>query len=149
MTLMTLGKFLVPKGIFGKDFQRLVKPQSQSKSSQGDLEHCLPIMVTKFKLSKATSASPFMALHSIWRLVFSFVTFWISTMDVYMLVCIYYVFLERVGIKLFNYYPVSAWFSVRRLDRHEMLDMESWDTGCSIMIEPGFNMIEQHSQSSH
>ena len=126
---------------FLKARKALAKPQSHSELSQGDLEHCLLVMVTEFKLTEATSASAFMALHSIWRLVFFFVTFRISTMNVYTLVCIYYVFLERVGIKLFNNYPVSAWFSARRLDRHEILDMASRDTGCPIMIKTGFNVI--------
>src|ERR1700677_2446123 len=53
MTLLTLGKFLVPKGTFGKDFQRLAKPHSQSKLSQGDLEHCLLVMVTKVQTQRS------------------------------------------------------------------------------------------------
>jgi hypothetical protein len=44
-------------------------------------------------------------------------------MDVYTLTCIYYVFLERVGIYLFNNYPASACFSTGCLDRHEIPDM--------------------------
>ena len=72
--------------------------QSHPKLSRGGLEHYILVMVTKFKLSEATSARALVALHSIRRLVFSFVTFQISTMNVYMLACIYYVFLERVGI---------------------------------------------------
>ena len=54
-------------------------------------------MVTKFKLSEATSVRTLVALYSVQRLVFPFVTFQISTMNVYTLACIYYVFLERVG----------------------------------------------------
>jgi hypothetical protein len=46
---------------FPKVSKALAKPQSHSKSSQADLEHCLLVIVTKFKLSKATSARPFMA----------------------------------------------------------------------------------------
>jgi hypothetical protein len=74
------------------------KLQSHSKLSREGLEHCIPVMVTEFKLSEATSARALVASHSIWRLVFPFVTFWNSTMDVYMLTCIYYVFLKIVGI---------------------------------------------------
>jgi hypothetical protein len=55
-------------------------------------------MVTEFKLSEATSTRALVALDSIQRLVFPFVTFRNSTMDVYTLTCIYYVFLEMVGI---------------------------------------------------
>ena len=95
---MTSGKFLVPEGTFGKDFQSLAKLQSHYESSQGDLEHCLLVMVTKFKLSEATLARALVASHSIRRLVFPFVTFQNSTMDVHTLTCIYYVFLETVGI---------------------------------------------------
>ena len=39
------------------------------------------------------------------------------------LTCIYYVFLEIVGIQLFNNYPVSACLSAGRLDRREIPDM--------------------------
>jgi len=53
-------------------------------------------MVTEFKLSEATSTRALVALDSIQRLVFPFVTFRNSTMDVYTLTCIYYVFLEMV-----------------------------------------------------
>jgi hypothetical protein len=74
------------------------KLRSHPELSQGSLEHYLLVMVTKFKLSKATLARALVALHSIWRLVSSFVTFRINTMNVYMLACIYYVFLESVGI---------------------------------------------------
>ena len=84
-----------PLGRISEGYQSFSKA---TESVQVKSRHCLPVMVTKFKLSEATSVSPFMALHSIWRLVFFFVTFWISTMDVYMLVGIYYVFLESVGI---------------------------------------------------
>jgi hypothetical protein len=83
---------------FPKATEASAKLQSHSESSQGGLEHCIPVMVTKFKLSEATSARALVASHSIRRLVFPFVTFWNSTMDVYMLSCIYYVFLEIVGI---------------------------------------------------
>ena len=62
--------------------------QSHPESSRGGLEHCIPVMVTEFKLSEATSARALVASYSIWRLVFPFVTFWNSTMDVYMLTCI-------------------------------------------------------------
>ena len=74
------------------------KLQSHPESSRGGLEHCILVMVTEFKLSEATSARALVALHSIRRLVFPFVTFRNSTMNVYMLACIYYVFLEIVGI---------------------------------------------------
>ena len=80
-------------------------------------------MVTEFKLSEATLARALVASHSIRRLVFPFVTFRNSTMDVYTLTCIYYVFLEIVGIQLFNDYPASARFSAGRLDRREIPDM--------------------------
>src|ERR1700734_103135 len=83
---------------FPKVTEALAKLQSHPKSSQGGLEHCLPVMVTEFKLSEATSARALVASHSIWRLVFPFVTFQISTMNVYTLACIYYVFLEIVVI---------------------------------------------------
>ena len=65
-------------------------------------------MVIKFKLSKATSVSTFVALHSIQMLVISLVAFQISTMSIYMLVSNYYVFLESVGIRLFNDYLVGT-----------------------------------------
>ena len=65
-------------------------------------------MATEFKLSEATSVCTFVALHSIQRLVISFAVFRISTMNVYILVSIYYVFLERVGMKLINDYPVDV-----------------------------------------
>ena len=83
---------------FPKVTKDLVKLQSHPELSWGSLEHCIPVMVTEFKLSEATSARALVALHSIWRLVFPFVTFRNSTMDVYTLTCIYYVFLETVGI---------------------------------------------------
>ena len=77
---------------FLKVCEASVKLQSHSKLSQENLEHCLLIVVTEFKLSEAILAGAFVVLRSIWRLVFSFVTFQISTMNVYMLVCIYYSF---------------------------------------------------------
>jgi hypothetical protein len=83
---------------FPKVTKVLAKLQSHSESSQGGLEHCIPVMVTKFKLSKATLARALVAAHSIRRLAFPFVMIWNSTMDVYTLTCIYYVFLEIVGI---------------------------------------------------
>ena len=83
---------------FPKVTEALAKLQSHSESSRGGLEHCIPVMVTEFKLSEATSARALVASHSLRRLVFPFVTFQNSTMDVYTLTCIYYVFLEIVGI---------------------------------------------------
>src|SRR6202451_4532906 len=83
---------------FPKVTEALVKLQSHSESSRGGLEHCIPVMVTEFKLSNATSARALVASHSIRRLVLPFVMFRNSTMDVYTLTCIYYVFLEIVGI---------------------------------------------------
>ena len=65
-------------------------------------------MATEFKLSEATLACTFVALHSIQRLVISFVAFQISTNEYLQLVHIYYVFLERVEMKLINDYPVDA-----------------------------------------
>ena len=44
---------------FPKATKALAKPQSHPKSSQGGLEHCIPVMVTEFKLSEATSARAF------------------------------------------------------------------------------------------
>ena len=44
-------------------------------------------------------------------------------MSIYILVSNYYVFLESVKIKLFNDYPVGAWFSTECLDRQEIPDM--------------------------
>ena len=44
---------------FPKVTEALAKLQSHPESSQGGLEHCLPVMVTKFKLSEATSARAF------------------------------------------------------------------------------------------
>jgi hypothetical protein len=99
------------------------KLQSHPESSWGSLEHCLPVMVTEFKLSEATLARALVAPHSIRRLLFPFVTFQNSTMNVYMLACIYYVFLEIVRIWLFNNYPESAWFSAGRLDRCKIPNM--------------------------
>jgi hypothetical protein len=98
MTLRTLGKLPVTEEGFPKVTEASAKLQSHPELSQGGLEHCLPVMATKFKLSKATSARALVPLQSIWRLVFLFVTLQISTMNVYTLACIYYVFLERVGI---------------------------------------------------
>ena len=83
---------------FPKVTEASAKLQSHSKLSQGGLEHCILVMVTKFKLSEATLARALVALHSFRRLVLPFVTFRNSTMDVYTLTCIYYVFLEIVGI---------------------------------------------------
>ena len=83
---------------FLKVIEASAKLQSHSESSRGGLEHCIPVMVTEFKLSEATSARALVASHSIQRLVFPFVMFRNSTMDVYTLTCIYYVFLEIVGI---------------------------------------------------
>jgi hypothetical protein len=83
---------------FPKATEALEKPQSHPESSRGGLGHCIPVMVTKFKLSEATLARALVASYSIRRLVFPFVTSQNSTMDVYMLTCIYYVFLEIVGI---------------------------------------------------
>ena len=118
MTLMASRKFLVPKGTSRKDIWKLAKPQQ----SRGHLEHCFPVMATNFKLSEATSVCAFVALHSIQRLVISFAVFQIGTTNVYVLVSIYYVFLERVGMKLIDDYPVNTWFSTRHLDRREILD---------------------------
>ena len=61
---------------FPKVTEALAKLQSHSESSQRGLEHCIPVMITEFKLSKATSARALVASHSIRRLVFPFVTFW-------------------------------------------------------------------------
>ena len=108
---------------FTKVTEALAKLQSHPESSWGGLEHCLPVMVTEFKLSEATLARALVASHSIQRLVFPFATFQNSTMNVYTLACNYYAFLESVGIYLFNNYLVSTWFSARRLDRHEIPDM--------------------------
>ena len=83
---------------FPKVTEASAKLQSHSKSSRGGPEYCILVMVTKFKLSEATSDRALVASHSIQRLVFPFVTFQNSTMNVYMLACIYYVFLEIVGI---------------------------------------------------
>ena len=83
---------------FPKVTKASAKLQSHPESSRGGLEHCFPVMVTEFKLSEATSARALVASHSIRRLVFSFVTFRNSTMNVYTLACNYYVFLEIVGI---------------------------------------------------
>jgi hypothetical protein len=83
---------------FPKFTEASAKLQSHSELSQEGLKHCILVMVTKFKLSEATSARALMASYSIWRLVFPLVMFRNSTMDVYMLSCIYYVFLEIVGI---------------------------------------------------
>ena len=83
---------------FPKVTKASAKLQSHPESSRGGLEHCFPVMVTEFKLSEATSARALVASHSIRRLVFSFVTFQNSTMNVYTLACNYYVFLEIVGI---------------------------------------------------
>src|SRR6202044_3057823 len=80
-------------------------------------------MVTEFKLSEATLAKALVASHSIWRLVFPFVMFRNSTMDVYTLTSIYYVFLEIVGIQLFNDYPASTCFSAGCPDRCKIPDM--------------------------
>ena len=82
--------------------------QSHSKLSREHFEHCLLVMETEFKLSEATLVCAFVASHSIWRLVIFFAVFQIGTMNVYVLVSIYYVFLERVGMKLFNDYLVNA-----------------------------------------
>ena len=68
MTLRTSGKFQCPK-------EPLAKLQSHSELSRGGLEHCIPVMVTEFKLSEATLARALVASHSIRRLVFPFVTF--------------------------------------------------------------------------
>jgi len=65
-------------------------------------------MATEFKLSEATLACAFVALHSIQRLVISIVAFQISTNEYLQLVHLYYVFLERVGMKLIDDYPVDA-----------------------------------------
>ena len=102
MTLRTSGEIPSAWRNLWEGFPKVTKAlailQSHPKFSWGGLEHCLPVIVTEFKLSEATLASPFVASHSIWRLVFSFVTFRISTMNVYMLACIYCVFLEIVRI---------------------------------------------------
>ena len=82
---------------FPKATKASVKPQSHPESSRGGLEHCIPVMVTEFKLSEATLARALVALYSIRRLVFPFVTFQNSTMDVYTLTCIYYVFFRDSG----------------------------------------------------
>ena len=65
-------------------------------------------MVTEFKLSEATLVCAFVASHSIQRLVISFAVFQIGTMNVYILDTIYYVFLERVGMKLIDDYLVNT-----------------------------------------
>src|ERR1700677_2236529 len=83
---------------FPKVTEASAKLQSHPESSRGGLEHCFPVMVTEFKLSEATSARALVASHSIRRLVFSFVTFRNSTVNVYTLACNYYVFLEIVEI---------------------------------------------------
>ena len=65
-------------------------------------------MVTQLKLSEATSACAFVASHSIQRLVISFAAFRISTNEYLQLVHLYYVFLERVEMKLIDDYPVDT-----------------------------------------
>jgi hypothetical protein len=97
MTLMALRKFLVPEGTSRKDFQNLTKLWQNHRVIGVELrrlEHCLPVMVTKFKLNEVISASAFVASHSIQKLINSLMVFWISAMSIYMLVCNYYIFLK-------------------------------------------------------
>ena len=49
--------------------------------------------------------------------------FWICKTSIYTLVSNYHVFLEWVGIRLFNNYLVGAWLSTGHLDRHDIPDM--------------------------
>src|ERR1700683_5377970 len=103
-------------------------------------------MVTEFKLSEATSACTFVALQSIQRLVISFAAFRISTNEYLQLVHLYYVFLERVGMKLINDYLVDTCFSAGCLDRCEIPDMVRSRYWMLDHDQTGFDMIEQCSQ---
>ena len=94
-------------GRISEGYQSLSKATESFQVELKRLGYCFPVKVTEFKLSKATSASAFVASHSIQRLVMSFVVFQISTMSIYILVSNYYVFLES-GIKLFSNYLVGA-----------------------------------------
>ena len=134
------GNSCYPRELLGRISKGLMKPQWNCKviPSQGELrrlEHCFPVMVTKFKLSKATLVSTIVALHSIWRLLISLVEFQICKTSIYTLVSNYYVFLEWVGIRLFNNYPVGVWLSTGHLDRHDIPCQDAW---YSIMIKQRF-----------
>src|SRR6202050_1815281 len=63
------GEFLGPEGSSIKEVQKLLKPWRCHRAtlSQEHFEHYLPVMVTEFKLSEATSACAFVASHSIRR----------------------------------------------------------------------------------
>ena len=97
-----------PLGRISEGHQSFSKATESSRVELRRPEHCLLVMATEFKLSEATLVCTFVALHSIRRLVIPFAAFRISTMNIYILVSIYYVFLERVGMKLIDDYPVDT-----------------------------------------
>src|ERR1700683_659823 len=100
MTPTTLGKFPVPEGTSGKvsrSYRSFGKSTESGRLELRRLEHCIPVLAIKFKLSEATSASASVASYSGRRLVTPFAMVRIVHWLILHPDRNYFLFLEGVG----------------------------------------------------